>query len=218
MVILVTSASATANRRQRGSIRPHRSDYQVRVAAGTDPATGERIVLTETSHTLKEAERARSRLLAEADAMKTARTETSFGRLLELWFSQREVGVSAHATYDSLIRNHIRPALGAVPLTKLQRSAAEWPLTASGVRQIHAVISGALSAAFRWGWLPFNPAETARIPAKPRSQPRPPSSIEAAGIVEEAWRQNDEWGLYIWLAFGHRPIELNMSRRSEHSG
>jgi integrase len=68
------------------------------------------------------------------------------------------------------------------------------------VRQIHAVISGALSAAVRWGWLPFNPAETARIPTRPRPQPRPPSPTEAARIVEEAWRQNDEWGLYIWLA------------------
>jgi hypothetical protein len=38
------------------------------------------------------------------------------------------------------------------------------PLTASSVRQIHAVISGALSAAVRWDRLPFNPAETARIP------------------------------------------------------
>ena len=36
----MTSASAAANRRQRGSIRPHRSGYQVRVTAGTDPATG----------------------------------------------------------------------------------------------------------------------------------------------------------------------------------
>jgi integrase len=248
----VTSASATANRRQRGSIRPHRSGYQVRVTAGTDPATGERIVLSETSPTLKEAERARVRLLAEADAMKTARTKASFGHLLDLWFSQHEVGVSARATYDSLIRNHIRPALGAVPLTKLQRGAAEIlerfygdlrrcsqrcdgrphvehlvpgihdcivrgcrahqcrPLAASSVRQIHAVVSGALSAAVRWGWLPFNPAETARIPAKPRPQPRPPSPAEAARIVEEAWRQNDEWGLYIWLAMvtGARRGEL----------
>jgi integrase len=72
------------------------------------------------------------------------------------------------------------------------------------------VISGALSAAVRWGWLPFNPAETARIPAKPRPQPRPPSPAEAARIVEEAWRRNDEWGLYIWLAMvtGARRGEL----------
>jgi integrase len=78
------------------------------------------------------------------------------------------------------------------------------------VRQIHAVISGALSAAVRWGWLPFNPAETARIPAKPRPQPRPPSPAEAACIVEEAWRHDEEWGLYIWLAMvtGARRGEL----------
>jgi integrase len=68
------------------------------------------------------------------------------------------------------------------------------PLSASSVRQIHAIISGALSAAVRWGWLPFNPAETARIPAKPRPQPHPPSAREAAQIVDAAWQRDDEWG------------------------
>jgi integrase len=225
---------------------------QARVSAGVEPTTGERIILHETTATRREAEKALTRLLAEADALKTAKTKASFGHLLDRWFAQHEVGVSTRATYDSLIRNHIRPALGSVPLTKLQRSAAEIlegfysdlrrcnrrcdgrpsvdhrvtgrhdcadhgcqphrcrPLAASSVRQIHAIVSGALSAAVRWGRLPFNPAETARIPAKPRPQPQPPSLAEAARIVEEAWRQDDEWGLCIWLAMvtGARRGEL----------
>ena len=120
-----TLAEAAPTRRRRGSIRPHYGGYQARVSAGVDPATGERIILHETTATRRGAEKALTRLLAEADALKTARTKASFGHLLDLWFSQHEVGVSARATYDSLIRNHIRPALGGVPLTKLQRSAAE---------------------------------------------------------------------------------------------
>jgi hypothetical protein len=68
----VTSASAAANRRQRVSIRPHRGGYQVRVTAGTEPATGERIVLTETGPTLKEAVTVRRVLLAAGHECWTA--------------------------------------------------------------------------------------------------------------------------------------------------
>lgn len=247
-----TTAAKETARRRRGSVRLHYGQWQARVSAGTDPSTGERIILHETAATEREAEKALTRLLAEADALKSARTKASFGFLLDRWFPQHDVGPSTKTTYESLIRNHIRPALGAVPLTKLQRSAAEIlerfygelrrcsrrcdgqprvdhrvdgphtcedrdcrphccePLSASSVRQIHAVISGALSAAVRWGWLPFNPAEAARIPAKPRPDPQPPSPEDAARLVEEAWRQDEQWGLYIWLAMvtGARRGEL----------
>jgi len=241
-----------AEPRRRGSIRAHGNKFQARVTAGIDPSTGERIVLYDTVATRREAERALTRLLAEADAWKSARTKASFGVLLDRWIERHEIGISTRATYDSLIRNHIRPALGALPLAKLHRCAAEIleefygdlrrcsrrcdrrpyvdhrnegphdcaaskcsahvcrPLAASSVRQIHAIISGALSAAVRWGWLPFNPAETARTPAKSRPQPQPPSAREAALIVEEAWRRDDEWGVYVWLAIvtGARRGEL----------
>ena len=239
-------------RRRRGSVRQHYGQWQARVSAGVDPATGERIILHENAATERDAEKALTRLLAEADAMKTARSKANFGYLLDRWFPAHEVGPSTRVTYESLIRNHIRPALGSVPLTKLQRSAAEiledlygdlrrcskrcdgksridhrvsgphscedrgcnphacLPLAASSVRQVHAVISGALSAAVRWGWLPFNPAESARIPAKPRPNPQPPSADDAARMIEEAWRQDPQWGLYLWLAMvtGARRGEL----------
>jgi integrase len=38
------------------------------------------------------------------------------------------------------------------------------PMAASTVRQIHSVISGALSAAVRWDWLESNPARLAQRP------------------------------------------------------
>ena len=215
-------ARGTAEPRRRGSIRPHYGAFQARVTAGVDPATGERIVLSEVAPTRREAERALTRLLAEADAWKAARTKASFGALLDRWLAGHEVAVTTRATYESLIRNHIRPALGAVSLAKLHRGAAQTleafygdlrrcsrrcdrrpfvehraegvhdcaalgcaahrcrPLAASSVRQIHAIIRGALGAAVRWGWLPFNPAEAARVPAKLRPQPDPPSPRDAA--------------------------------------
>ena len=246
------AAEASPAPRRRGSIRAHGTKFQARVTAGEDPATGQRIVLYEVAPTRREAERALTRLQGEADAWRASRTKASFGALLDRWLAGHEIGVTTRVTYESLIRTHIRPALGAVPLSGLHRGAAQIleafygdlrrcsrrcnrrpfvehrvtgvhdcadlgcaahrcrPLAASSVRQIHAVISGALSAAVRWGWLPFNPAETARVPAKLRPQPDPPSPRDAARIIEAAWQRDDEWGLYIWLAMvtGARRGEL----------
>jgi len=74
------------------------------------------------------------------------------------------------------------------------------PYAASSVRSIHAILSGACSAAVRWGWISFNPMPSVRPPWKPRPQPRPPSSVQMALIVEAAWTASAEWGLYVWLS------------------
>lgn len=238
--------------RSRGSIRPHHGAYQVRVTAGTDPVTGDRVVLVDTAATMRDAEKVRTKLLAEADSLRASRTKASLGYLLDRWLPQHEIEKSTRATYESLIRNHIRPALATLPLSRLSQHSAEilesfyadlrrcrarcdgrpfvehygtaahdcgetgcrphicQPLAASSVRQIHAVLSGAFSAAVRWGWMPFNPAETVRQPAKRRPQPQPPTPAEAARIIEAATAQSAEWGLYLWLAIvtGARRGEL----------
>ena len=74
------------------------------------------------------------------------------------------------------------------------------PYAASSVRSIHAILSGACSAAVRWGWISFNPMPSVRPPSKPRPQPRPPTVEQMALIVEAAWQASAEWGLYVWLS------------------
>lgn len=74
------------------------------------------------------------------------------------------------------------------------------PLASSSIRQIHAVISGALTAAVRWGWIPYNPVVTVKLPAKRRQQPKPPSASQMAAIMEEVWRRDVEFGLFLWLS------------------
>ncbi|SER76041.1 tyrosine-type recombinase/integrase [Actinokineospora terrae] len=73
------------------------------------------------------------------------------------------------------------------------------PLAASTVRQIHAVISGAMAAAVRWEWLDDNPARKAHRPRQSPSQPDPPSAAEAALLIEAAFEVDDDWGTLVWL-------------------
>ncbi|MCU1628091.1 MAG: integrase family protein, partial [Pseudonocardia sp.] len=73
------------------------------------------------------------------------------------------------------------------------------PLSASTIRQVHFVLSGALKRAVRWRWLATNPIMEAEPPPAPRPSPRPPSAQEAARILAEAWKDPD-WGLLVWVA------------------
>ena len=73
------------------------------------------------------------------------------------------------------------------------------PMAASTVRQIHAVISGALSAAVRWGWIATNPARGAQRPRQRPPQPDPPSPSEAARLVDGAFAADEDWGTLVWL-------------------
>lgn len=84
------------------------------------------------------------------------------------------------------------------------------PLALSSVRQCHAVLSGALSAAQRWGWITVNPLEAVQRPRMPAPQPDPPSSGEAVKIVNAAWDQDEDWGTFVWLTLvtGARRGEL----------
>ncbi len=73
------------------------------------------------------------------------------------------------------------------------------PMAASTVRQIHAVISGALSTAVRWDWITTNPARGAQRPKQRPPQPDPPSPSEAARLVDGAFAVDDDWGTLVWL-------------------
>jgi integrase len=73
------------------------------------------------------------------------------------------------------------------------------PMAASTVRQVHAVISGALSAAVRWDWLPTNPARGAQRPRQRPPQPDPPSPSEAVRIADAAFEADEDFGTLVWL-------------------
>jgi integrase/DNA-binding transcriptional regulator YhcF (GntR family) len=83
------------------------------------------------------------------------------------------------------------------------------PLGATTIRHMHFILSGAYKRAVRWKWVTVNPLPEAEPPAAPVPNPHPPSAVEAARIVNEAWKDPD-WGTLIWLAMttGARRGEL----------
>jgi integrase len=80
----------------------------------------------------------------------------------------------------------------------------------SSIRQIHWIVSATLAAAVRWEWIRSNPADNAKKPKQRRPQPEPPSTAEAARIIEAAWAEDDDWGALVWLVMvtGMRRAEV----------
>lgn len=111
--------------------------FQVRVSAGIDAVSGERIVLTDSVRIAqpgnikseraaeREADKLLTQLQAQADALKVARTKATLGALLDRWLPQHEIDLSMRRGYESQIRLYIKPALGDLPLDLLIRGAGE---------------------------------------------------------------------------------------------
>lgn len=95
---------------------------------------------------------------------------------LGLWMDAEIEPCRAETTvngYWNIIRNHIRPALGAVRLSRLspelingyyQWLGAEKGLSPNTIRKHHVLLHTALKAACRQGVLPANPAQRATPP------------------------------------------------------
>jgi integrase len=110
--------------RSRGTIdRLPSGAFRVRVYAGSDPLTGKRHDLTEVvppgPRAAAEAEKVRSRLLNQVDERRNPRTKATLNQLLDRYLDVIDLEESTRATYVGYLERHVRPALGALPLSKL---------------------------------------------------------------------------------------------------
>jgi integrase len=71
----------------------------------------------------------------------------------------------------------------------------------STIHGIHAILSGAFEAAQRWGWVDFNPAESAKPPTvTKRKTPATPPSVVVKVIDRARNSGYPAVALYVWLA------------------
>jgi hypothetical protein len=240
-------ATGTKRRkRQRGEIEELPSgSLRVKVYAGVDPISGRRHYLTETispgPNAYSEAEKARTRLLAQVDDRRNPRTRATLDQLLDRWLEVVELEATTRMGYQNKLRKHVRPVLGKLPVGRIEaetlesfyaglRRCRDWcggrryvehrtsadhtcnakcrphtckPLAASTVRQIHWILSGALSRAVRWRWIAVNMqapagvggggqprvASTRRIVAASTLRSRASATSSAAGVPAPGGRR-----------------------------
>jgi len=118
-------AAPTGRRRPRGLIRQRGNSFQAIVYAGIDPLTGKAHRLSESAPTEAQARKILTRLVAQVDEGRNARTRATLATALDAWLRVHEAEESTLRSYDRYGRRYIKPALGAVPLAKITAQVLE---------------------------------------------------------------------------------------------
>lgn len=195
--------------------------WELRVPMPPDPVTGTRGQRSVSFRGAKrEAEKELARLVAAADDGRAMATQATLAFLLERWWEQKRgrLSVSTAAEYRRIIDRQVVPDLGKTKLSKLTVAdldslylrLEQSGLAPSTIRQVHAVISGALKQAVKWRWIGYNPARDASLPAARRHRIQPPDLAKVRALMAAAEAHSPEMGLFIRLAalLGARRGEL----------
>ena len=115
---------STRRKRQRGEIETLPSgSLRVRVYAGIDPISGKRHYLVEVipagKDAARQAEKARTRLLAEVDERRNPRTKATVAQLMERYLGVLQIEDTTRAGYERLVRLHIGPLLGHLSVGRI---------------------------------------------------------------------------------------------------
>ena len=197
-----------------GYIRQRGETWQVIVHAGHDPITGKRRNLTGTARTKRDAQALRARLLTQVNEGKRPATDATLAQLLARWLEVADLAWSTRVTYQGYVDRVILPALGQIPLRRLDTATLDrfytvlrtrggvggTPLAPASVRQVHAIVRRALDQAARWGWIPANPAALASPPRLGPADIRPPTPEEVSRLLQVAYEADPDFAVLLWLA------------------
>ena len=165
-------------------IKRYKNSYTIVLNLGVDPTTRKRKQQwVSVKGTKKDAEKRLAELLHQLDTgtfMKPGKT--TLAEYLQRWlreYAQPNLSPRTVEGYESIIRQHLVPNLGNIPLTQvkpeyLQRYYSEMlsggrcdgrgSLNPVTVRQHHMVLHRALHIAVKWGLISRNPADAIDLP------------------------------------------------------
>lgn len=140
------------------------------------------------------------------------------GQFLERWLvdtARQSVRASTYASYEGLVRVHLLPALGHVPLTKLaphqvqamMNAKLEGGLSPRRVEYMRAVLRRALNQALRWGLVTRNVATLVTPPRAKRNVISPFDADQARAFLQAIHGNRLEALYSVALAIGLRQGE-----------
>jgi integrase len=175
-----------------GAPLPSEGTWIGQVTIGYDPRTGKRKRKSFYGETRKEvADKIAEALQQIRSGTFIVPTQTTFGEWLDRWltgYKKPQLRQGTYENYEMLVNTHIKPALGKIPLAKLQahmlqsfyneklekgRADGKGGLSTRMVRYFHAIIHQALEQAVKEGLLARNVADATSPPTVRNRQMRP---------------------------------------------
>lgn len=209
-------------------IKRYKNSYTIVLNLGLDPATGTpKQQWISIKGTKKDAERRLSDLLHQIDTgtfMKPGKT--TLGEFLERWLKDYVWPNLAPRTaegYEHIIRRHLIPALGNIPLMQLKpehlqhyysdklssgRCDGKGGLSPSTVKHHHVTLHTALENAVKWGLLSRNPADAVSTPRSQRPEWHTLSEDNIKTLLEAAKATPYYALFYLAIFTGMRRSEL----------
>jgi len=205
----------------------HRADgrWEAKVTVGYDPGTGKPKRQCVYGRTRSEVAEKLARILDEIhQGIYTQPEKITMGQWLNTWLAgKKRIRRSTWESYEMMIRLHIRPALGNVPLRKIQRPQLQrllnhlyesgrvdgaGGLSARSVEITAVVLKASLKLAVRDGLLARNPADGLELPQKEDHEAEPFSREEAIQLLNAARHHRLFAAYYLDLRSGLRRGEL----------
>jgi len=199
-----------------------RSDgsWTIEASAGFDPVSGRRQRTYRTIRgTKKEATRALAALVAQIDnGTDLEPGRVKYAQLAERWLSHAGTRVRATTLtrYEQLLRLHVIPRIGALPLARLRPAHLQWVIDAMveagqsprSIIQAYRVVSSSLRQARRWQLIATNPAEAIQPPRASRPNLQIPDAADLSRLLNASEGSVYEVPLTLAVASGLRRGEL----------
>jgi integrase len=161
----------------------------------------------------------RDALRAEATGRPTPSDRLTLGAFLGQWLEEcvrPSTRPATYASYSSIVRLHLAPGLGHLPLARLSPQQVQSYLNAESaaglsprsVAMERAVLRQALGRAERWGLVTRNVAKLTEPPRVPRRQVRPLSADQARVFLETIRGDRHEALYLVALGVGARQGEI----------
>ena len=167
--------------------------WEARVTTGRDPGTGKQIQRSFTGKTQREVrEKMQAAAVAVNQGTYTAPQKMTVGQWLDVWASDYlgAVKPATAASYKSQIKNHIKPALGAVQLSALHAHTVQRCVNGlegyapATVRQAYKVLHNALEKAVELDYIPRNPAAKCTLPRMEQKEIKPFDDEQTAALLQ----------------------------------
>ena len=194
--------------------------WQARYTAGYDPGTGKQIQRSITGKTQKEVAQKLKQVTHEIDlGTYRAPSKLTVGEWLTLWQSSYLGNLKPRTKeiYDTAIRIHIKPALGAIKLDSLDTQALQTfynalteqkQLAPKYVKNIHGIVHKALQQALLLGYLRINPANACVLPRIEKKELTPLDDHDIAAFLRHIKGDPFEILLTVALFTGMREGEI----------